>query len=40
MDRPLVVCTWLQELLVRRKAEGGLAVASPVLSRAYQVRRQ
>lgn len=37
MDRPHIVCAWLHELLVRRKAEGGLAVESPILTRVYQV---
>ena len=38
MDRPHVVCTWLQELIVRRIREGGLAVEPPILARAFQAR--
>jgi hypothetical protein len=37
MDRPHVVAAWLQQLLVQRKRDGGLAVPSPVLTRAYQL---
>ena len=38
MDRPHVVCMWLQELIVRRIREGGLAVEPPILARAFQAR--
>ncbi|KAI8466896.1 MAG: hypothetical protein J3K34DRAFT_432097 [Monoraphidium minutum] len=37
MDRPHLVAAWLQEVLVKRHAEGGLAVPTPVLARAYQL---
>jgi hypothetical protein len=38
MDRPMLVMTWLHELLLQRQAVGGLGVPAPVLARLYTVR--
>jgi hypothetical protein len=40
MDRPLLLLSWVHELMLQRQTAGGLRMPAPILARVYTVRTQ
>jgi hypothetical protein len=40
MDRPLLLLSWVHELMLQRQTAGGLRMPAPILARVYTVRMQ
>jgi hypothetical protein len=38
MDRPLLLLSWVHELMLQRQTAGGLRMPAPILARVYTVR--
>jgi hypothetical protein len=40
MDRPLLLLSWVHELMLQRQTAGGLRMPAPILARVYTVSKQ